>query len=163
MKLNNLNKNKQFILMAVPFLIALVYSIWSGNELRYPDEHDYHSLAQHIKSGEGFINSDGEPTAFRPPGYPFLISLGYAIYSKPVTAKIVNTIFYLITILCTYHLSQGIKRGAGIISIVLIALFPLFFYLTSLLFPQIVGSALFLLSLYLLITRSRNILCLFVA
>src|SRR5688500_14042661 len=52
--------------------IAGGYSIMLGSELRYSDEHVYLELTQSLAAGRGYaFGSDA--TAYRPPGYPFLL------------------------------------------------------------------------------------------
>jgi len=43
------------------------------------DEADYHAIATHLASGDGFVSTEAAPTARRPPAYPVFLSLLYRV------------------------------------------------------------------------------------
>ena len=47
-----------------------------------PDQVDYENLGWRLCEGRGFSRADGTPTAFRPPGTPFLIAAVYEVCGR---------------------------------------------------------------------------------
>lgn len=43
------------------------------------DAADYDRLARHLVAGDGFVNPRGEPTSWRPPGYPLFVAGVYEV------------------------------------------------------------------------------------
>ncbi|MEJ7708847.1 MAG: glycosyltransferase family 39 protein [Pyrinomonadaceae bacterium] len=50
------------------------------------DAADYHRLASALVSGEGYVSAVGEPTAWRPPGYPAFLFIIYSLFGPSVQA-----------------------------------------------------------------------------
>src|SRR5215471_10239563 len=64
------------------------------------DAADYHQIATSLADGHGYVNSGGEPTAWRPPGYPIFLSLIYRVSGPSVTAAtIVQSFVGALTVL----------------------------------------------------------------
>src|SRR6185503_7301801 len=54
------------------------------------DAAEYHALAVGLLHGDGYVRADGTPTAFRPPGLPFLLAAVYAVAGPwPGAARVV--------------------------------------------------------------------------
>lgn len=141
-----------FILIASSAL-ALI----SGDSLRYPDERDYSNLAQSMLEGKGYANEEGDPTAYRPPGWPFVLTAVYSIHNHPVAAKLLNAIALAGT---AWLLSSLVARNAahGQIFVPLILLiYPLVWYTGTTLYPQIFGAALLAAILVLLNQDVRSV------
>src|SRR3954447_15301229 len=75
-----------WIVAGLVFVCLSGLSIRSGDELRYPDERDYHALAQSLLQHQGFVNERGQPSAYRPPGYPFVLTALYSVWNRPMAA-----------------------------------------------------------------------------
>ena len=141
-----------FILIASSAL-ALI----SGDSLRYPDERDYSNLAQSMLEGKGYANEEGDPTAYRPPGWPFVLTAVFSIYDHPLAAKLLNAIALAGT---AWLLSSLVARNAahGQIFVPLILLiYPLVWYTATTLYPQIFGAALLAAILVLLNQDVRSV------
>jgi hypothetical protein len=149
-------KSKQItiLLIILLFIISTGISISSGNELRYPDEYDYHTLAKNVLFGKGFVNDKFEPTAFRPPGYPFIISIVYRIYPHPLSVKLLNTIAYSFTALLISFLVIKINPDSQIFAPLLFLFYPVGLYAVSTLYPQTLGS--FFLAVIIIILYNYN-------
>ena len=142
-------------LVAVLFLCSIALSITGGDKIKYPDERDYHSLALSLKNGEGFVDKKTkEPTAYRPPGWPFVISLFYRITDNALTARIINGFLIAGTAVAFSALVSRIVPAARIFVPLLILCYPVMIYLSSTLFPQTV--AMFLFAIVLLLLEGEN-------
>lgn len=124
------------------FVLASMVSLGTRDVLRYPDEMEYHQLAQNLSSGAGYINSESQPTAFRPPGYPLVLCCLYKVWPHPLAAKLLNGLAlacaaWLISLLVAQVAPEG-----RLVAAILFLLYPLFLYASSTLYPQIVGTLL---------------------
>lgn len=146
------------IFSIVVFIVAASLGIRSGNELRYPDEYDYHHLAQSIRSGEGYSISPGVPTAFRPPGWPIVLSAIYSVSPQPLAAKVLNAIaLACVAWLLSIAVARVVPEGR-MFAPILTLLYPVGLYTASTLYPQTFGTLLFVTILLLLHGEERNLL-----
>lgn len=141
------------LLVLVVFILTSVIGSLSGNRLRYPDEREYNQLAQSILSGNGYRNSEGEPTAYRPPGWPFLLSVIYRLSPYPLAAKLFNAFACACTAGLLSVLVARIIPEGRIFSPLLVLLYPAGMYTASTLYPQTFATLLFVAILILLINR----------
>ena len=118
----------KIILITVIFIEATVFAFLSGNKFRYSDERDYYHLAIIIISDKGYVGNDMQPTAYRPPGYPYFLSLIFRISKKPISAKLANAIFLLFTALVLSFVVRGISGTGDVVSLFLLSCYPLFPY-----------------------------------
>ena len=107
--------------------------------------------------GKGYANEEGDPTAYRPPGWPFVLTAVFSIYDHPLAAKLLNAIALAGT---AWLLSSLVARNAahGQIFVPLILLiYPLVWYTATTLYPQIFGAALLAAILVLLNQDVRSV------
>jgi hypothetical protein len=139
------------------FIVAAAFCVWSGNQTKWPDELVYIGIAKRLLASFCFTNEALQPSAFRPPGYPFALSLIYQIHESVLFAKFVN-VFALVA--AAWLLSLIVKAIAPLGQIfapLLVLVYPLFTYATGMLVPQILGSLMFVLVLYWLIKHPKSI------
>lgn len=136
-------------------IIAGAVAIHSGNALRYGDEQQYHNLAVSVLHGNGFVNVDGSPTAFRPPGYPFVLLSIYTITEQPILAKILNVLLLGALILALGVIAARIKPPAVKLVPYIVMACPILIYVTSVLYPQVLGSV--MLAVVVLILTRENV------
>lgn len=143
-----------WLLVMVGVSGALGLALASGNDLRYADEIDYFALAQHLAAGQGYVNTAGGPTAYRPPGYPYLMTL-FATWSHGVLfLKILNVAFLAGAMVVLKHLvATTTPRVAWLAGGALLA-YPVWMYTASTLYPQSL-CMLLLLTLASLLLRRR--------
>jgi hypothetical protein len=141
--------------LVLAVLLAGAVAIHSGNTLRYGDEQQYHNLAVSVMHGHGFVNVDGSPTAFRPPGYPFVLMTIYTITEQPIAAKILNVLLLGALILSLGAIATRIKPAAINLVPYLVLACPILIYVTSVLYPQILGSV--MLAIVVLILTRKNV------
>jgi 4-amino-4-deoxy-L-arabinose transferase-like glycosyltransferase len=131
--------------MVVSLIVAGGYAVVLGDSLRYLDEQVYLQLAQSMAGGHGYSADGVQPTAYRPPGYPFLLMPVYSITGGSVLAmRFVGVLALVGCVWLIYRLGRRIGSPAvGAVAAVVLACYPLGIYTATALYPQI--PALFLL------------------
>ncbi|MCK4901671.1 MAG: glycosyltransferase family 39 protein, partial [Anaerolineales bacterium] len=145
------------ILVTLVILSGVVYSVYLGDALRFlPDEQDYFDLATNV-AFQFLYSLDGEnPTAYRPPGYPLFLSIFRYLGASVVILRILNFLFFGLGIYLVYKtLQKEYSPLAGLIGAFLLVAYPVVFFTSGTLYPQILASVLFLLIFYLY-TRSSS-------
>lgn len=143
-------------LLVVLLGVGLAYSIILGNSIRYWDEEHYLLLAKNLRTG--IYSFDGKtPTAFQPPGYPFvLFFLSYAS-SSLTFLRFCNYIFLSLAIaLLFWMLNKEEGSLAAAFGAILASFYPLFFYSAGTFYPQILCSTLFLSLFALILTMGQG-------
>jgi 4-amino-4-deoxy-L-arabinose transferase-like glycosyltransferase len=91
-----------------------------------PDQVDYEALDWRLASGNGFTTADGTPTAFRPPGTPWLIEIVYVVFGHHTAA--LRVVFCLLSALTCFVAgmlaAEAFGRLAGLFAASLLALLP---------------------------------------
>lgn len=139
------------------FIVAAALCIWSGNQTKWPDELVYIGIAERLVEGYCFTNEALQPSAFRPPGYPFALSLIYQIHESVLLAKLVNVLALAATALLLSLIVKAVTPLGQIFAPLLVLAYPLFTYATDMLAPQILGSLMFVLVVYWLINYPKLI------
>jgi 4-amino-4-deoxy-L-arabinose transferase-like glycosyltransferase len=123
--------------VGLSLLLAGGYSIMLGSELRYSDEHVYLELTQSLADGRSYaFGSDA--TAYRPPGYPFLLLPLHLISGGSVFAlRMLGVLCLAAAVWFAYLLARRISPVAGALVAVVTAAYPLFVYTATALYPQI--------------------------
>lgn len=144
-----------FVCIVLILLIAgVIYSFFLGSDLRYWDEEHYLLLAKNLGSGIYSFNG-ADPTAFQPPGYPFILYALSWLSSSLVFLRFANFIFLSCGILCLFlMLKREEDNLTALVGALMAAVYPLFFYTAGTFFPQTVASMLFL--AILLVISSRH-------
>ena len=90
------------------------------------DPWNYNILAQRIAGGEGYVNADGDPTAFWPVGYPAFLALVYLLFGYSHTAVgVAQSVVGAISVAATYALARQFLSGrASLIAAGLTAFIP---------------------------------------
>jgi len=144
----------QLLTLGVVILVILtgiLYSISLGNTFRYRDEEIYFRLAHNLVS-QGFYSLNGQtPTAYRPPGYPFLLSLFMVFGATIIHLRMINFLALGGSLFLLYQIlrNQGYSL-AGFIGVLLVVCYPILFYSAGTLYPQSISSFLFLSIIFLL-------------
>lgn len=144
-------RSPRYILLGLLLLCSLTLTLWRGADLPYIDERDYQALAINVAEGRGYVEGeDFHVTAYRPPGYPFVLAALFKIHPSPILPKVINGLALFGIALVLMAFTQRVLPKAANWVPVLVLLNPLALYSASTLYPQIFGSLLFLSSLYLL-------------
>lgn len=130
--------------------LAMPFHLWG-------DWMTYHELAQSW-SANGSYSVNGIPYAYRPPGYPFFITIIYMIFGAvPRLAAAFNVIFGTMSVWLTYLIVQNIwnNRKARIAAIIM-ALFPSQILFTNKLATEPLFTMLLLTGVYLVLKASES-------
>jgi 4-amino-4-deoxy-L-arabinose transferase-like glycosyltransferase len=113
-----------------------VTGVW-GDPPRY-DGIEYDSLATHLLSGQGFATTAGQPYGFRSPGFPFFLTLLYALFGHSYSlVRLANVWLGALTCLLAYIFVKRVWRWqTGIIASLGVAVHPLLVYLTGIIYPE---------------------------
>ena len=151
-------KNNTILLVLVSSVICsgTLYSFSLGDKLRWPDERDNCELGKNIVAARQYSYDGKQPTAYRPPGYPLILSFFIFLGAGTVHLRILNFVV-LASCMCILHkiLKEQSSPFAATIGVVLIACYPVLFYAAGILVPQTIGAFVFLL-IILLLTRNTN-------
>ncbi len=117
-------------LAALAFGIRLAWGLAAGvtpGGAVFDDAAWYHLTATALAAGGGYVNPfTALPTAAWPPGYPFVLALGYRVAgASPTTAVVMNAAFGALTCLLVWRL--GLRLGGprvGLVAAALLACFP---------------------------------------
>jgi hypothetical protein len=106
-----------------------------------PDEEHYFILATNIVE-RSFYSIDGQhPTAYRPPGYPFFLSLFRSFGAGVILTRIIN---YLLLAVSTYLVYLTLQKQqsslAGVLGAMMVFAYPVLFFTASTLYPQTLAS-----------------------
>ena len=149
-----LDRHARLILAGV-LLVQIVggslYAHSLGDAILFADERDYLNLATHLWEERLYTQDGSNPTAFRPPGYPLILSLLYGLGGRAVHLRILNFVALAIS---TYLLNRLIKRnrqplGATLSSLLVLG-YPVLFFAAGTLFPQTIATTLFLCVIFLI-------------
>lgn len=102
------------------------------------DAYEYNTITSSLMSGYGYAFDLGEPTAFRPFGYPFFLGGVYTILGQSTIAvHWVQTLVGGLLVLPTYGLTRHLgDHRIAILASVGVALHPILVYLTAILAPE---------------------------
>lgn len=139
--------------LAVLFILVagLGYSIYLGNNLRFPDEKKYYEIAVNLASGNGY-SLNNIPTAFRTPGYPFLLVPFKVFGASIIFLRYLNFILLAASIFVVRSIlkSIGAKSGAPISAVLLVG-YGVLFYTAGTLYAQTMFTFVLLLIVRLVI------------
>jgi 4-amino-4-deoxy-L-arabinose transferase-like glycosyltransferase len=139
-------RSKQIATAAVLLSLVLAggYAVMLGNELRFSDEYVYLELTQSLADGRGFAFGP-DATAYRPPGYPFLLLPLHLLTGGNVFAmRLVGVLCLVGAVWLGYLLARRISPVAGALVAVVMAVYPLFVYTATALYPQMPAMLLLL-------------------
>jgi hypothetical protein len=139
------------VLILLVFFAGLLAVIPTWDILRYPDESDYIHLAGTLIERGAYLGFDGKPTAYRPPGYPFLLSILFRLWEAPLAAKLLNAAALAGTAFLLGLIAADLVPEGMVFAPLLVLFYPVYFYTAGTLYPQVLGAFLFSVVLYLFI------------
>jgi 4-amino-4-deoxy-L-arabinose transferase-like glycosyltransferase len=133
------------VAVGLSVVISGGYSLLLGGELRFYDEHVYVQITASMAHGHGYSLDGSQPTAYRPPGYLFLLLPVYLATGGSVLAmRFVGVLALAGSVWFTYLLGRRAHTPAtGALAALVVACYPLLVYTATTLYPQV--PALFLL------------------
>ncbi|MDA0991042.1 MAG: hypothetical protein O3A51_09860 [Verrucomicrobia bacterium] len=144
------------IIAVAALVLGIGYAVHLGDQLRYPDERDYVAIARTL-SDHGIFSRDGQtPTAYRPPGYPFLLATLAKAGAGVVGFRLLNMVAFAGCIVFCAGLAMRAsgQPRAGIVAALLAAAYPLNFYTAGTLYPQTISACGLLAALTLMTHKS---------
>lgn len=124
-------------------IVGLIYSIQLRRDRRFQDERDYNRIGYSIYHQGVFSTNFHRPTAYRAPGYPAVLGLVLTMGKLGIARRMVNYIMLCGTFLLGYRFLK--RRGrphAANLAVMLSAVYPLFLYTASTMYPQTMGALL---------------------
>jgi hypothetical protein len=150
-----IDRQSRLLLLVSVCLLVIAgtgYSIALGDALRYPDEREYYTLATSLRTRGQYALEDNAPTAFRPPGYPLILYVLLVLNAPIPMARILNFGALALCACILYRiLAKEASERAGLLGALLVLGYPVLFYTAGTLYPQVIGSALFV-TVLLLVT-----------
>ena len=95
------------LLLAALLLFGIAYSYYLGNSLRYPDEREYYTLAMNLVNRQIYTLDGQIPTAFRSPGYPFILAVLSLLSPSVLFLRIANFILLSLSIYVLYRILRA--------------------------------------------------------
>lgn len=118
-------------------LFLFIFSLYG--QINNSDAAEYSQIAHNLLAGYGFAFGPGEPTAFRPYGYPFFLAFVYLLGNVGLVHWL-QAIAGSLIILPAYAIARRFFGAAAAIwSAIGIALHPVLIYLTALLAPEVLA------------------------
>jgi 4-amino-4-deoxy-L-arabinose transferase-like glycosyltransferase len=135
-------------------LIWIAYSGWQP--LPDDDAYRYDFTARALAAGQGYIHLNGLPTAFWPPGYPFLLAFAYKLFGAGVTtAQLLNVLLGTATVGLVYLIGRRtVGERAALVASAIVAAFPSLIFYTAVTLSETTFTFLILLSVYLLMREA---------
>ena len=150
------DKKIVFLLCTLIFIVSGAFCLWTGNHTSWPDESVYIEIAKRLVAGYGFSDETLQSSAFRPPGYPYALSLIYIFHESVLLAKLVNVLALTATAWLLSLIVKAVVPSGRIFAPLLVLIYPIFMYTSSVLVPQMLGSFMFVLVVYWLIQDPQS-------
>ncbi|MBN2410973.1 glycosyltransferase family 39 protein [candidate division KSB1 bacterium] len=149
--LHRANLSLVFIL-CLGFALRFFWVMTLDDNISWEDEADYMALSEKITAGEGFVNTDGTPTAFRAAGYPvFLSVLRFAGFRDPFGIRLVQVYLGTLIIWLVYMLGREIfDRKTGKTAAFVTAIYPYYIYMPGTILAATLLTGLILLATWVL-------------
>lgn len=140
--------------LIIVLILGLLYCSYLGDELRFPDERQYTTIAKSIVADLIFSFDGVSPTAFRPPGYPLFMAAILSAGGETFHLRFANFVALAASIWLMHLLlkEHRFRISAAIVPLMFFG-YPVLFYTAGTLYPQTLGGTLLVCTLYFL---SRN-------
>lgn len=146
------------VLLAIVLRIGFWIAVVGFDTTGWGDEPDYHRIAAGIATGKGFVSTEGEPTARRPPLYPMLLGGLYAVTGPdPDVGRALSVALGAVIVALVYALgSKLFSKTVGLLAAALAAANPSLIYLSALIMTENLYVVLLLALLLLLAEEYRS-------
>jgi hypothetical protein len=127
-------------LLLVALAARWLFLILSGShgQVINHDASDYVRIARSLLAGEGFAFGPGQPTAFRPVGYPFFVAAVYGLVGAQVAAlQGLQALLGALLVLPTYALARRLAGPrVALLAGLGVAVHPVLLYLPAVIAPE---------------------------
>jgi 4-amino-4-deoxy-L-arabinose transferase-like glycosyltransferase len=142
-------------LLLMALLCTAVVVLNGGGRVRYADEIDYLGHAQRLVQGLGYVLPDGQPSAYRPPGYAFVLAAGLGLGGGVLALQLFNVLCLVASVLVMRQLLGQAHPVARAALPWLVVAYPVLMYTASTLYPQ-TFCLLLLVSILCLVLRAQG-------
>jgi hypothetical protein len=142
--------SKQSLIGSVALVVVAgaAYCASLGTKVRFADEADYLRLSANLKRTGVYSLDAVHPSAYRPPGYPYLLAGLRELGASVQVLRGVNVVFLAIAVWAAWWLARRIGGpAAATLAAPAVALYPIGFYTMGAYYPQTMGMALLLVGL----------------
>lgn len=142
-----------FFIMAIAHIGRLHYILTAEVPI-ISDGQEYYLLAVNMYSGNGYTINE-LPTAYRLPGYPFLVSMLFLINFSPLTVFIAQALCDTATCYLIFRVGEIINIRSGIIASAFWAIYPPAVILSSMLMTETIFTFLLMLLFFFFIVQKE--------
>ena len=147
------------VLLLLYLLAGVIYSAVLPAVARFSDEDDYLKLSYNLLHGPGYSMDGINLTASRPPGYAFFLFAIRAMGGDFFSFRVVQFLLLGGTVFLVSRLCAEKKAFASLFVVTLLVIcYPVLFYTSATLYPQILSGFLFVLALTLTLAAPRGLL-----
>ena len=146
---------------AVVFTIALALRVsWvlavDRNGFAFNDALMYHSTAENLSEGGGYVPFTGGPTARWPPGFSTLLGGLYSVFGvHPLVGELFNAVVGAVTVVLLMLIAERtLDRGTAVVAGAMLAVLPGPIMWTDVLVAETLYTALFVTAVFVLV-RAR--------
>jgi len=149
-------------LVGVLLAAAAVRLAWVGLSKWQPlpddDAFRYDWFARNLAAGHGFIHLNGEPTAFWPPGYPFLLAALYKLLgTNALWGQLLNAGLGVGVVALTYLVGRrALSQRSALLAAALVAFFPSLVLFTGVTLSETAFTFFVLLILWILLQEQER-------
>ena len=146
------------VIFILGLLLRILFVFTLEDKIYWDDGFDYDGLATRLIEGKGYVNDDGEITAFRAPGYPYFLAAIYSVFGHQFLAvRIVQCLLDAVSIVVIFFIAQLIfNRRVAVISAAIFIVYPLFVYTASTFFPTTVFILLVSVAMFLILSIEQK-------
>lgn len=121
-----------FVALLVASVIRLVYIAYLDPEVHWPDERDYIQLSENLAKGRGYT-LQGQPTAFRAPGYPLFLAPWSFLEMWSVTLiRVLHVLLGAVIMVLAFMLTRRFfSTSAANVVVWIISFYPYYIFLTG--------------------------------
>jgi hypothetical protein len=148
------------LLLVVALAARILFLVLSGSygQVINNDAYDYMRIAQSLVEGQGFAFGPGEPTAFRPFGYPIFLAALRAITGPSVVyIHLSQALIGALAVWPTYQIARRFTAGPmPFLVAASVALHPILIYLSALIAPESIALLALLMVVWLALRISAG-------
>ena len=150
--------NRKFLLgIIVVAAILRVGTIALFHPPLISDDKDYDAIARSLVHGDGFT-LDGNPTAYRLPGYPLLLAATYAVFGDSKTPiRMLQVAADVISCLLLFGIGKKMfSEKVGLLAAAILALFPIQILYVSHLMTETIFTTILLLIVWIVVEENES-------
>jgi 4-amino-4-deoxy-L-arabinose transferase-like glycosyltransferase len=148
-------KKVTVVIFVLAVIMRLLYALNVTHSPLVTDAKEYDTFGLQLSKGKGYVNSSAEPTAYRPPVYPFFLAAIYSIAGHNLTwVRFVQALLGAGICVLTYLIATIIfDNTIATLSGVFCSFYPPLIFSTSQILTETLFTFLLLLGIFLIIER----------